>query len=56
MAPMDTETDNEYVRRVGFALSFSHDNARARRLSPFAWLSVFGGAGFTVMAVLAYLR
>jgi len=56
MAAMDNEMDNEYVRCVGFALSFSHDNARARRLNPFAWLSVFGGAGFTVVTVLAYLR
>ena len=56
MAPIDNEVDHEYVRRVGFALSISGDNARARHLNLFAWLSVFGGAGFTVVAVLAYLR
>ena len=52
MAPID----NEYVRRVGFALSFSNDNPRARRLNPFAWLPVLAVAGFAVTAWLAYLR
>jgi hypothetical protein len=56
MAPIDNEIDNEYVRRVGFALSYLSDNPRAKRLNPFAWLPVAAAAGFAVTALLAYLR
>lgn len=48
--------DNEYVRRVGFALSFSNHDPGARRSNPFAWLPVLATAGFAVTALLAYLR
>ena len=50
------EVDNEYVRRVGFALSFSNDYPRARRSIPFTWLPVLAAAGFAGMAILAFLR
>jgi hypothetical protein len=47
--------DNEYVRRVGFALSFSNVNPRVNRLNPLVWLPVLAAAGFAITALLAYL-
>ena len=55
MATIKNKVDNEYVRRVGFALSFLSHNSRGRRLNPLAWLPVLTVAGFAITAVLAYL-
>ena len=56
MALIDNKLDNEYVRRVGFAMSFLGDSPHARRLNPFALLLVLLAASFAATAVLACLR
>jgi hypothetical protein len=47
-----SQTDNEYVRRVGFALSLS-DGPLVRRSNPFAWLAILAAASFAIIALLA---
>jgi hypothetical protein len=46
--------DNEYVRRVGFALSLSSNSARESRLNPLAWLSGLVAVIFVATALLAF--
>jgi hypothetical protein len=46
--------DNEYVRRVGFAMSLSHDGLRTSCLKPFARLAVVTAVVSVATALLVF--
>jgi hypothetical protein len=47
-------TDNEYVRRVGFALSLANNGLRVSCLNPFARLPVLAAVVSVVTALLVF--